>query len=78
MSNKVKIFTIAEVPGDLMHSWLQHLRDFDTQHPGCHFVVAADAPDMLMKDMIEQLKVNPSLSFEQIFTRQREQADAKS
>lgn len=34
---KVKIFTVAHVPPALEQAWLQHLRDFDTAHAGCHF-----------------------------------------
>jgi len=78
MTDRVKIFTIAEVPGNLMQSWLQHLRDFDTQYPGCHFMVAADAPTMPMTEMIEMLRVNPSLTFEQILTRQQEKANGET
>jgi hypothetical protein len=35
----VKIFTVAHLPPELRQVWLQHLRDFDTAHPGCHFEV---------------------------------------
>lgn len=67
---KVKIFTIAEVPDGLAHAWLQHLRDFDATHPECHFVVCADAPNQSMAEMLEMLKVNPDLTFTDIFKRQ--------
>jgi len=67
--SKVKIFTIAEVPQDLMQSWLQHLRDFDTQYPGCHFRVAANAPDATMADMIQALQIEPG--FDDIVTIHR-------
>ena len=39
----MKIFTVAEIPDELAQDWLQHLRDFDTAHPGCHFQVVADS-----------------------------------
>lgn len=67
---KTKIFTIAEVPHGLEHAWLQHLRDFDTAHPECHFVVCADAPNQPLSEMIDMLKVEPTLTFSQIFERQ--------
>jgi hypothetical protein len=63
----VKIFTIADVPEELSQAWLQHLRDFDVAHPGCHFQVAADAPDMPMAKIIEMLQLNPGLDFMAIF-----------
>lgn len=67
-----KIFTIAHLPDDLMHAWLQHLRDFDTTHPGCHFEVCADLPDHSLPEMLELLRLNPDLTFAQLVTRGRE------
>jgi hypothetical protein len=68
---KTKIFTIAEVPVGLEHDWLQHLRDFDTAHPECHFVVASDVPTKSMQEMIDMMKIEPALTFGQIFDMQR-------
>jgi len=65
----MKIFTVAHVPAELQKAWLQHLRDFDTAHPGCHFEVMADAPDMPMSEIIETLQLNPGLDFQAIFKR---------
>lgn len=65
----VKICTIATVPDELAQAWLQHLRDFDTAHPGCHFEVAADAPNMSLVQMVETVRVNPSLKFLSMFRR---------
>ena len=56
----MKIFTIATVPDDLAKAWLQHLRDFDAAHPDCHFQVMADAPDMPLSEVIEQMQINPA------------------
>jgi len=68
-SATVKIFTVADVPEALAQKWLQHLRDFDAAHPGCHFQVAADAPDMPMAKIIEMLQINPGLDFQAVFER---------
>lgn len=66
----MKIFTVAHVPDDLQPAWLQHLRDFDTAHPGCHFEVGIeDGPDMTIAEMIERMRVEPKLTFTQIFER---------
>jgi hypothetical protein len=65
----MKIFTIAHVPPELEKAWLQHLRDFDVAHPGCHFEVCIDAPDKSIEEMVETLRVNPSLTFTKIFER---------
>jgi hypothetical protein len=65
----VKIFTVAHVPDELQNAWLQHLRDFDTAHPGCHFEVGIDAPDEPMADLLDRIRVEPELSFTQIFGR---------
>lgn len=65
----VKVVTFADIPDELVHAWLQHLRDFDTAHPGCHFQIAADAPDMSDADIIEAIKVGPPLPFHFIMKR---------
>jgi hypothetical protein len=65
----VKVFTIAHVPEELRQAWLQHLRDFDTAHPGCHFEVGVEAPDLTLAEMIEELRVMPELTFREIFMR---------
>jgi hypothetical protein len=64
-----KIFTIAHVPEHLRHAWLQHLREFDATHKGCHFEVAVDAPDLSMRDVIEMVRLNPKLTFAEVFER---------
>lgn len=65
----VRIFTITNIPGDLAMDWLQHLRDFDIAHPGCHFEVMADTPDMTLAQAVEMVRVNPELTFTRIFER---------
>lgn len=67
----VRIFTIATVPEALAKLWLQHLRAFDIAYPGCHFDVAADAPDVTLAEAVEMVRLNPDLSFKQIFTREK-------
>lgn len=70
MSN-VKIFTIADVPVEIADEWLQHLRDFDTAHPGCHFKVVGDAPDMSVTEMINALmKIEPPLPVRAVYERE--------
>jgi hypothetical protein len=65
----VKLFTVATVPPELAQAWLQHLRDFDTAHPGCHFEVMADLPDKPLMEIVDMLRVNPSLDFTTVFSR---------
>lgn len=68
----MKIHTVADVPDELAHAWLQHLRDFDTAHPGCHFEVLADASDASsVADMVEAIKVAPDLAFKLILRERR-------
>jgi hypothetical protein len=69
MGDKVIIFTRATVPAELAQAWLQHLRDFDAAHPGCHFEVFADAMAMTMAEVIEAMRVNPELTFRKIIER---------
>ena len=64
------IFTRAHVPDELRQRWLQHLRDFDVAHPGCHFEVMIDgSPDTTIAEMIETLQVNPQMKFASFFQR---------
>jgi hypothetical protein len=73
---KTKIFTLAQLPTELAQAWLQHLRDFDTAHPDCHFEIFADVPDgVSMADVVEMVKVHPDLTFQQIFDREMKQAE---
>jgi len=67
---KTKIFTLAQVPHELANAWLQHLRDFDNAHPDCHFEVFADVPDNVsMGEVVEMVKLHPTLTFTEIFRR---------
>jgi hypothetical protein len=65
----VKIFTIAHMPERLGQKWLQHLRDFDTANPECHFEVFNETPDVSMADALRMLRVEPDLTFTKIFER---------
>ena len=67
--SRVKIFTIAHVPQERAHAWLQHLRDFDTAHPDCHFEVIADAPRARMRDVMEMMRLDPELTITDIIER---------
>jgi hypothetical protein len=67
--DRVAVFAVAHMPEALMQAWLQHLRDFDTAHPDCHFEVAVDMPKKPLAQMIQELRVNPELTFTQIFKR---------
>lgn len=65
----MKIFTVAYIPEALSKAWLQHLRDFDTANPGCHFEVMAEAPDASLAEMLQRLQVEPGLTFTAILER---------
>jgi hypothetical protein len=66
-----KVFTIAHLPQELTQAWMQHLRDFDTAHPGCHFEVAAEAPNATLAEVVRALQINPSLDFTAIYEREK-------
>ena len=63
------IFTRAHVPDGLSQKWLQHLRDFDTANPGCHFEVGIDGPEEPVATMVKRMTVEPGLTFTKIFER---------
>ena len=51
------------------------MRNFDSQHEGCHFEIAADAPNLTVAEMTEIVKISPRLTFEQIFRRNPNEDD---
>jgi hypothetical protein len=67
----MRIVTIAHVPPELAHEWLQRLRDFDVAHPGCHFEVMNDAPEMTLAEALEMVQLDPALTFSAILARRR-------
>jgi len=67
----VKIFTVANVPDALTQAWLQHLRDFDAAHPGCHFEVMADAPEATLAEIVDMVRIAPALTFTTILERKK-------
>jgi hypothetical protein len=66
-----KIFTCAHVPEALVQAWLQHLRDFDSLHPDCHFEVWTETPDVSIADALRMVRIEPGLTFTKIFDRAR-------
>jgi hypothetical protein len=73
MTEHTKIFTIAHVPPELERAWLQHLRDFDVAHPDCHFQVMVDGPpDATFEEIMEKIRIEPGLTFTEMFKRKLE------
>jgi hypothetical protein len=77
LAEPVKVFTVAHVPQGLAQAWLQHLRDFDVAHPGCHFEVLTESPTLSAAEMIEMTKIEPDLTFSQIIERTKAAPDDK-
>jgi hypothetical protein len=70
----MKILAQCDVPDELVNAWLQHLRDFDTAHPGCHFeVMLQTGRTVPVREMIDCLKIDPALTIEEIFERKSKQ-----
>jgi hypothetical protein len=66
-----KTFIIAHVPAGLEQAFIQHVRDFDVAHPGCHFEIGLESPDLSLVEAIEMLRINPGLTLADVFTRAR-------
>ena len=67
----IKITTVAHVDDDLAKAWLQHLRDFDTAHPGCHFQVYANTPNKSLAE-IEDIMRDISPGFDHILVARKQ------
>lgn len=70
-SEQAQTFVRAHVPAALFQAFVQHIRDFDVAHGGCHFEIAADAPDKPLAEIVEMVQINPALTFTKIFKRRR-------
>lgn len=69
MTSKVKIHIIGDVPVEIADEWMQHMRDFDIAHPGCHFQVFALAPEMTIEEVRRMMNVDPPLPFKDIYRK---------
>jgi hypothetical protein len=65
----VPTFVRAHIPADLLRAFVQHIRDFDVAHAGCHFEIAADVPDVPIAEVIEMMRVDPALTFTKVYQR---------
>jgi hypothetical protein len=72
-----KVFTIAHLPEDKVQAWLQHLRDFDKQNPGCHFEVTADCPEIGVAEAVERLRIAPPVDVHHIRAGQMTMGEGK-
>lgn len=70
-SEQVPTFIRAHLPAALLPAFAQHIRDFDVANPGCHFEIAADVPDKPLAEVIEMLRIHPSLTFTKVFQRSK-------
>jgi len=71
--DKQLIITRAFVPQALTHAWLQHLRDFDTLHPGCHFEIMLEDSGLTMREMIDKITLDPEMNFISFFPHKQSQ-----
>jgi hypothetical protein len=65
----MNVFIRAQLPTDTVQAFLQHIRDFDVSHPGCHFEIGADAVDLPLSEIVEMLRLEPALTFTQVYER---------
>jgi hypothetical protein len=65
------ILTRSTVPPQLIQLWLQHLRDFDTAHPGCHFEIMLEDSGITLTEVLQKLLVTPGLTFSEVVLRKR-------
>jgi len=66
-----KFYIIADIPAGSEKQLLQHIRDFDSAHPGCHFKIIGDAPDATIEEVTEMLRISPAFQLFDIIRRPR-------
>lgn len=54
----MRIACVADVPDELAQEWLQHMRNFDIAHPGCHFEVRG-ATGASINTVLRSLQIDP-------------------
>jgi len=59
----VHLWMIGDIPPSELQAFLQHVRDFDVAHPGCHFAISVDAEEMATEEMIKALQLTPPFPF---------------
>ena len=69
----VIIYTKATVPDGLEQAWMQHLRDFDTAHPDCHFEVVLEGETKTIADVMKAADIHPKLDW-QLFLKRKPDA----
>ena len=68
---KMTILTRAHLPDALGQAWLQHLRDFDTTHPECHFEVMVEDSGIPLHEAVKVLMIDPGLKFMNVVLRKQ-------
>jgi hypothetical protein len=72
MAERCRVSITADLPHDarLLELFLQHIRDFDVVHPGCHFSVGAisDFPVAQMEAILR--RVTPPFREHRTFRKQ--------
>lgn len=63
MTRKTTIVYSAEIPTELLHAFVQHIRDFDAAHADCHFKIHAN-PDAAttVAELQAALQIEPPLA----------------
>jgi len=56
----MKLVLAVELPDELLHEFMQHLRDFDAFNPGCTFLISGETK-LSTEEMLEALKLDPPL-----------------
>lgn len=69
------IHTKSIVPDELQQAWLQHLRDFDAAHPGCHFEIVAEGEGKTIGDIMRVVDIHPALDWQFVARRKPEPND---
>ena len=55
------VFIEADIPTNLLRNFLQHIRDFDTNNPSCHFSIIGITPNLTTEQAAEAMNVVPGL-----------------
>lgn len=73
--NKQVFLVRATVPQELANLYIQHLRDFDKRHAGCHLEIMLEDSGITLTEALELILRQPGLTFQEVILRKRQRQE---
>jgi hypothetical protein len=67
---RIILFVRADLRANEVQAFLQHLRNFDTTHEGCHLEISPDTPGLSITEILQMMQDDPELTLTKIYQRE--------